>query len=144
LAASLQKALEKNPNAGVVIMTQQGMHLQHLAEIADILIEKHIPIWIDKPLVISAEQVVKAVELFEKYPNLIEHIYSGSYTRFKALPLFITTGEYVTSDEDILKTIVKSDEKTRDFREYMDAEKNKETIGKLKKVNFALIEGRQD
>ncbi|MBI2596217.1 Gfo/Idh/MocA family oxidoreductase [Candidatus Daviesbacteria bacterium] len=108
----IEKIIHNYSDSALIVMTPQQTHTSILEKLAPLLDKRQIPVWIDKPLAMSVDEVVRISKLIDRFPNLAHLLVSGGFTLDKATPEL---------------TLLEGSQK--DF------------LGKLKNVQFLFMEG---
>jgi hypothetical protein len=139
LVADLQ---DKHPRAAIVFMTPQHLHAETFVQIAPLVAERNIPVWIDKPLALDTDEGVMILNTIQKYPTLAHRIMSGGYTIEKGLALLLTTRAMDMSHPG-KNYIQPLDDATPSFDSFLqNRDELLEQLGELTNISFRFLERR--
>jgi hypothetical protein len=133
---------DQHPHAAIVFMTPQHLHAQTLLDIASLVAEQNIRVWIDKPLALDSDEGLLILNTIQKYPRLAHLVMSGGYTIDKGLPVLLARGAMDTSHPGT-KYIQPMDDSTPSFESFLEnRDQIFEQLGELENINFKFFERR--
>ncbi len=134
---------DRFPKAALVVMTPQETHADILLKLAPLIATRGTPVWIDKPLAMSAQEAVSVSDVLERYPGLAQQVLSGGYTLDKATPELALLGAF-GQNYPLVDKVKPADENSPDFASTYLVDNAREELGKLRNVRFLFVEGRED